>query len=916
MTDKRQHVSIIILIVFLLVLTLVISPPFNHVSFPLLQDALEEESHQRRKAPNEFAMRSIDSDAVAVNSYILQFYRKLSEGELQLLEKSLGVAISYKFDNFPLYVVSRVSSERLSELPSLLKDLMRGIYPNVSHRFPLIWNLDAGSKRSSAFQEITLDDVTTFRQRLLEQVGADALYVMGVKGENVTIGIIDTGVNPNHQELQGKVITMKSFVKKELGYSETIENATDSFGSNGHGTGVASLIVGKNLGMAPKARLISAKVIHDFSVRGAANGSAEETTAGVLAAIDFLVSQQVDIISISLGQYINLPNVLRDLFIDNVSKNKGIVFVTAAGNFGYHLIGGSSVSTPGTSLQAITVGSANWDLVPSFFSSEGPRSDGAMKPDLLAPGEDILLASSWNETGYAKGSGTSFATPIVAGIIALLVSGIRNYHLGIRYSPGLLKAALLNSAHLLVGEKCRYPSWKQGLGMVDAVSAWKVILDSPVDNISKIPILSFLIPKEPSIPTFKIFYRDQTQYLPLTIVSSLPVQVKTVRAFLENGQSLKTIGDGSLVIQGKDTLFFTVNLYVPSSIPEGLHELSITVETNNTQINLKSHWRVKIGTPHSRVLIDTSHAMFAQRGIGSYHSILGNTATVYGGFRELSSLLLEQGIAVEMRNPNQMFNLSYLSQYDAYFLIEPTTRSWHPFMDWMPPSSQYLNLDDEEITTILNYSRQGGKVVVLLRGQPVVNVTNVNMLLDDWGVLLENDTETYRSIRITENHLTTLNVSASWEATVQTGSLQIINETTVMPLIIDSTSNQVVGTIHYVDANFTTPDVIVLATSSLFDNFGLEGVYDSKSSDIKTNDVVMNLISWVLGIVPLNDAGDYLVIDNCKGLIIDTVSEINSESIGLYLPIDPTFQILLGVVVLSVGVSIIKLYKVRNKKDE
>ncbi len=849
-------------------------------------------------------------------SIFLKFKRALKKEEIQILQNTLNVSMLHAFATIPLYLFPHVPSSKLARMPKPLASILESIYPNIRQETSLA--CVTSSKFTSCLQSenITLEELSTFKDKLFTTINVASLHSIGITGENVTVGIIDTGINPNHQELKGKVKTMASFVKKELGYSATIDDVTDSFGTHGHGTGVASLIVGKTIGVAPNATLVSAKVIHDTSVKGANNGSAEETTGGILAAIDFLVEQQVDIISISLGQYLNLPDGLREEYIDVVSNKHGIVFVIAAGNFGYYLIGGSSLSNPGTSLQAITVGSSRWDSSPSSFSSEGPRSDGAMKPDLLAPGESVIFASSVGTSRYVRGSGTSFATPIVSGVAALLISAIKTRLEGVHYNPGLIKAVLLKSARLLVGEDCIFPTWKQGFGLVDAQGAWTLVSTLPIDKSSGVPLISLISPLDASLPQYKIFFRNHEMNVPLTIVTSLPIQLKSISLIFDSNLVLKRNISETSNVRGRNSMLIDLSLMIPNSIAMNISLVTIKIDTNDSRLTPMASWQVFIKNYRARVLIDISHALIARRGVGTYHYVLGNTATMFGGFRELAELLLEQGIAIDVLASHRRLNASYLAEHDAFFLIEPATRSWHPYMDWMPPNQSFLNVDASEIATIVDYSKSGGKILVLARGAPVSNISNVNELLKHWGLSLQDNSETATTVTISETVASVLNVSTSWEAVLTTTALRIIDETRISPLMYNISKKEVVGVAYHERTESIDPSVLVFASSSLMDNFGLKDIYDAASNDIKTREVVIAFVTWLLGMTPLNSDSVDLAASYCDKLPVDATTSIHSGE-NVEFPFWGDVIVLPPIIITIVlVVSSIKLYKSRKKNDE
>ncbi|MFX0116374.1 MAG: S8 family serine peptidase, partial [Candidatus Hodarchaeota archaeon] len=102
-------------------------------------------------------------------------------------------------------------------------------------------------------------------EEIRDIVGATRLHSLGYDGTGIRIGIIDSGINANHPDFEGRVIDEKSFVMKDLGYSVDVSNTEDEYG---HGTWVAGVAAGKRYGIAPKAEIINAKIFGNNSVTG------------------------------------------------------------------------------------------------------------------------------------------------------------------------------------------------------------------------------------------------------------------------------------------------------------------------------------------------------------------------------------------------------------------------------------------------------------------------------------------------------------------------------------------------------------------------------------------------------------------------------------------------------------------------
>ncbi|MFB7177292.1 S8 family serine peptidase [Streptomyces sp. NPDC056257] len=242
------------------------------------------------------------------------------------------------------------------------------------------------------------------------QVGAPQVWASGNTAKGVNVAVLDTGVDTEHPDLVNSIASSQAFVPDR-----------EVMDFNGHGTHVASTIVGtgaasdgKEKGVAPGAKLLVGKVLDD-------NGSGQESW--VLAGMEWAArDQHAKIVNMSLGGSPSDGTDLLSQAVNRLSDETGALFTVAAGNAGSAWF---TVGAPGAAESALTVGAVDKSDALADFSSRGPRTgDGGIKPDLTAPGVDILAARSQHvprSTGYYRPlSGTSMATPHVAGAAALL----------------------------------------------------------------------------------------------------------------------------------------------------------------------------------------------------------------------------------------------------------------------------------------------------------------------------------------------------------------------------------------------------------------------------------------------------------------------------------------------------------------
>jgi subtilisin family serine protease len=307
----------------------------------------------------------------------------------------------------------------------------------------------ARSAAADRVEKIWLDGkVEAALDKSTAQIGAPEAWAAGYDGKGVKVAVLDTGVDDTHPDLKGRIDAAKNF-----------SEAADTVDRVGHGTHVASTVAGsgahsggKYKGVAPGARLISGKVLDD-------SGSGQES--GLIAGAQWAVAQGAKVINLSLGGPDSPGDDPLEQSVDELSASSGALFVIAAGNEGP---AAGTVGSPGSAAAALTVGAVDRTDAMADFSSRGPTADGSLKPDLTAPGVDIVAAKAAEGTegapaadGYVSMSGTSMATPHVAGAAAILAQRHPDW------TGERIKAALTASAKPTAGVS----AFAQGTGRTD-----------------------------------------------------------------------------------------------------------------------------------------------------------------------------------------------------------------------------------------------------------------------------------------------------------------------------------------------------------------------------------------------------------------------------------------------------------------
>jgi subtilisin family serine protease len=300
-------------------------------------------------------------------------------------------------------------------------------------------------------------EVHVLLDKAVPQIGADQAWASGYTGKGVKVCVIDTGVDADHPDLNGS---------KVVAWVDYISGRTTPYDDQGHGTHVSGTIAGTGnasggqyKGVAPEASLMVAKAL---------NSKGTGSISNIVAAIDWATENGAQVISMSLGSPVH------DRSLDDAVTNaveSGVTVVVAAGNDGP---GSGTISCPGDCENAITVGAVDRNDTIANFSSRGPTYDNRTKPDVTAMGVGLVAArASGTSKGtpvneyYSSFSGTSMATPMTSGAVALMLQ--KNPYL----SPAKVKYLLTTTA-MPVG--ATIPNNDSGWGRVQA--------DWAVDNVT------------------------------------------------------------------------------------------------------------------------------------------------------------------------------------------------------------------------------------------------------------------------------------------------------------------------------------------------------------------------------------------------------------------------------------------------
>ncbi|MFC4466916.1 S8 family peptidase [Streptomyces xiangluensis] len=327
--------------------------------------------------PAEGKVYGLDAKGAVSGSYVVLLDEKATKGAKKDLAQEYGGTLKRTYasavNGFSASGLSQTEAKRLAADPSVAKVVQnKKFHIDATQANPPSWGLDRIDQTATA--------------------GDGAYNYPDSAGEGVTAYVIDTGVRVSHSDFGGRASD---------GF-DAVDNDNTAQDGNGHGTHVAGTIAGEAHGVAKKAKIVGVRVLDD-------QGSG--TTEQVVAGIDWVTANHEgpSVANMSLGGGVDEA---LDAAVQKAIAS-GVTFAVAAGNESADASQGSPARVP----EAITVASSTEDDQQSDFSNFGSSVD------LYAPGSEIT--SAWNTGDDATNtiSGTSMATPHVAGAAAVYLAG-------------------------------------------------------------------------------------------------------------------------------------------------------------------------------------------------------------------------------------------------------------------------------------------------------------------------------------------------------------------------------------------------------------------------------------------------------------------------------------------------------------
>lgn len=397
-----------------------------------------------------------------------------------LINKGLRVRHTSRWLNAVSGKIQSSELPQLQTLPFVLKiEPVRSFWRRREHREPLTVSVLKYTKSANEYDSAFYG--MSYRQNQL--VGVPNLHRKGFAGQGVRIAVLDAGFNLLAHEAFDSLRIVKTwdFVNGD----SSVADDPGQMGYGGHGTNVLSVLAGyvpgKLIGPAFRAEYLLAKTENTES-----ETPVEEDNW--IAAVEWAEALGADIISSSLG-YLDMDAGSSRSYdwtwmsgdstvitkAANRAAERGLIIVNSAGNEYAHP-SHNTLLAPADGFRVIAVGSVTSSRLRSAFSSIGPTTEGRIKPDVMAMGSGVVVASPSGTSAYYTANGTSFSCPMVAGLCAQMLSAF------LWITPETMMTALHKTA-----DRNNNPDNYYGYGIVNAERLFRYFLSHTPDRLNSYP---------------------------------------------------------------------------------------------------------------------------------------------------------------------------------------------------------------------------------------------------------------------------------------------------------------------------------------------------------------------------------------------------------------------------------------------
>jgi len=718
-----------------------------------------------------------------------------SQQEYQTLVQNPAVVETYKFIQA---VKLAPTYQQFKELAKKYQQLLPASLFTQTRQIPIVSSLPNN-------QAIGLDG-----SKDVAKIGVNPMWDMGYNGTGVTVGVIDNGVNFTVPALSGA---------KANSVSIALSGSSSCYS---HGTPVTGSIAARpvagyedTVGTAPGSKI--------FALNGGcgSSGSLEIDSLKAWNTI-FANNATISVINTSYG---GPPNIAYNNFVKK-AEELGIIVVGAAGNDGAPR---SMTGGPGNTVWGLSVGASTYTDTAAFFTSVGPGYGFNQKPDVIAPGYRVTLVGSPTDGSPGKviESGTSFASPIVAGGVATLISALKAN--SINYNVGVLKAAIMRGAQPIVNS----PN-VEGFGLVNITKSFQIIQQLSAASSDNIPQIVELSPKNGPVGIINTIPQGTKFNATYTLITSHP-QDTTI-----------TFGGGLAGIahiaplQNENSQFLKIEIDTSSLSPNSL--LSGTITATDGSDSVTANLKLNIGGPvKGKVLFDTRH---------TYWNVIEADQLDGTNTGQMVKLAFANGWVVDQ--VNKKLTPQLLQKYDMLWMPDPLNARTASDLRLELSAGNVITAENyihqSEIDAIHQFVHNGGNLFLDFNGiledsttnTISANATAVNKLISDFGITAVSTPLATPSQETTIPTVNSTSLVKGIRQITHFGNYLQISGAGAMPFAQDQ-KNQISGAV-YTDPSGGS--VLVASTNFWLDNTGATGGYKSHGGGSNDNALATNVWNW------------------------------------------------------------------------
>lgn len=475
----------------------------------------------------------------------------------------------------PQFIILESLPDEIEQVQEVFIESHTSSSRSISRSTPPITIIHRYTHLPIIFAQLTPEAISTLKQdptvkaiappinyQIQTSVGSPSIGATQVReelnftGYNITVAIVDTGLDYTHPDL-GNCTAINASCRT-IGGHDYINDDDDPQDDHGHGSHVAGTIGanGTFQGVAPEVSFLAYK---------SCNAAGSCPTADILSAVDAAIDNNTNVLSLSLGGEAEPNNGQSALSLALESAvEQGVTVVVAAGNNGPST---GCVTSPADALSVITVGASDDDETTTIsddtiasFSCSGPSAFGRFDPDLIAPGVSIYSTSSSN--GYATRSGTSMATPHVAGAAALLLQ------FNSSLTPAQVRARLMHTA-----ADIKAHPFEQGAGIINISRAINTTLF--IENDDRLEHLAHKAARSPHTLTIQ---NDYSFPLTFTLTATPFTDLEGAFSLAASIFSFPTPYE----IPANSNLSTQFNLTIPSDANASIYAATINITSNQS----------------------------------------------------------------------------------------------------------------------------------------------------------------------------------------------------------------------------------------------------------------------------------------------------------------------------------------------